>query len=131
MLHPKNYHVNETWIVFKLNDSPISTEEDGDFNCLVLMDAASCFIVSSAMIPTSETGPSQLESKRMLKQGKAHKNGLPKELIIPNEQHADFLASEAERLSITIVRLPESQLQVYTKEAREAFRDNFGGDRTQ
>lgn len=131
MLHPKNYHVNETWIVFKLNDAPIHTEEDGDFNYLVLMDAASCFIVSSAMIPASEAEPSLMESKRMLKQGKAHRNELPREFIIPNEQRADLLASEARRQGITIVRLPEAQLRMYTGEAREAFRKKFDRVRTQ
>ncbi len=58
MIHPKNYHVNQTWLIFKLNDVPISTEIDGEFNCLVLMDAASCYIVSSEMISATAPGPS-------------------------------------------------------------------------
>ncbi len=131
MLHPKNYKVNDTWMVFKLNDAPIVTEEDGDFNCFILMDAASCFILTMAMISVNEKEPSLLESKRMLKQGKKHHNKLPKELIIPNEQHANLLASEAERLGIMTLRLPEKQLSVFTKEARESFGEYFGGARTQ
>ena len=127
MLHPKNYRVNQTWMVFKLNDVPIPTEEDGDVNCLVLMDAASCYIVSSAMISVTEAEPSLLESARLLKQGKAQKNELPQELLIPNGLCAEVLASEAERQGIAVVRLPEAQLHVYTEEAREAFREQFGG----
>lgn len=43
MLYPKQFQVNEAWIVFKLNDAPIQTEADGDFNVFALMDAANCY----------------------------------------------------------------------------------------
>jgi hypothetical protein len=126
MLHPKNYIVDETWMIFKVNAAPITTEKDGDFNIFVLMDAASCFILSSVMISVNEKEPTLLESKRILKEGKSHNNELPKELLIPNEQCADIFVSAAERLGIKIVRLPEIQLKVYTEDARKAFRENFG-----
>jgi len=45
MLHPNQFHVNETWIAFQLNETPIITDRDGDFNIIALMDAASCFIL--------------------------------------------------------------------------------------
>ena len=50
MLHPNQFQVNEAWIAFKLNDEPIHAELDGDFSFLALMDAASCFILSSAPV---------------------------------------------------------------------------------
>jgi len=127
MLHPKNYRVNQAWMVFKLNDVPLHTKKDGDFNCFVLMDAASCYIVSSAMISVTEVELSLMESKRMLKQGQAEKNELPQELFVPNELCAEEFVAEAERQGIKVVRLPEAQLHVYTEEAREAFRQHFGG----
>ena len=127
MLHPKNYHVNETWIVFRLNDSPIQTEKDGDFNYLVLMNAASCYILSSAMFSADEDEPSLMESKRMLKEGKAQKNELPLELLVPEELCAGELAAEAKRQGIKVVRLPESELRVYTVETRKAFQEKFSG----
>jgi hypothetical protein len=46
MLHPSQFKINEAWIAFRLNGAPIRTERDGDFNCIALMDAASCFILS-------------------------------------------------------------------------------------
>ncbi len=48
MLHPNQFQVNEAWIAFQLNDAPIHTRSDGDFNCIALMDAASCFMMSWA-----------------------------------------------------------------------------------
>lgn len=64
MLHPREFQVNEAWIVFKLNDAPISTEADGDFNVIALMDAASCFILGAVFVPVTSAEPSEMEVKR-------------------------------------------------------------------
>ena len=129
MLHPNQFSVNEAWIVFKLNDDPIRTEQDGDFDFIALMDAASCFILSSAPVPSKVAEPSKMEAKRLLKDGKAHKNKLPKTLFIPTDQPASFLASEAEDQGVTVIRVPEDQLMLFIGEAREGFRERFGGAR--
>ena len=73
MLHPNQFQVNEAWIAFKLNDRPIRTEQDGDFDLIALMDAASCFILSSALVPANGVEPADLESRRLLQQGREHK----------------------------------------------------------
>lgn len=126
MLHPNQFQVNEAWIVFKLNDEPIHTEKDGDFDFIALMDAASCFIVSSSPTPSSAGEPTRLEAKRMLKQGKAHKNQLPKTLFVPEHQPAQQLKAEAESHGITVVEVPEDQLLLFIGEAQEGFREQFG-----
>lgn len=127
MLHPNQFHVNEAWIAFKLNDAPIRTASDGDFNCIALMDAASCFILSSALVPAGAPEPSTMEAKRLLKAGQAHKQQFSKTLFIPNTQPARVLTAEAERQGITVVRVPEDQLLLFIDEARESFRESFGG----
>jgi hypothetical protein len=131
VLHPSQFQVNEAWIAFKLNDAPIQTESDGVFNFIALMDAASCFILSSAPVPTNAAEPSKMEAMRLLKEGQAHKQQLPKTLFISREQPADFLAAEAERQGITVVRVPEDQLLLFIGEAREGFREHFSGGATQ
>ncbi len=131
MLHPNQFQVNEAWIAFKLNDAPIPAGSDGDFNFIALMDAASCFILSSAFVPASAAEPSKMEAKRLLKQGKAHKQQLPKTLFIPSDQPANVLTVEAERQGITVVRVPEDQLLVFVGEAREGFKERFDGGSTQ
>lgn len=125
-LHPNQFQVNEAWIAFKLNDAPIHTEEDGDFNFIALMDAASCFILSSTSISANAAEPSSLESKRILKEGQAHKQQLPKTLFIPDDQPAALLSAEAERQGVTVIRVPENQLLLFIGEAREGFRERFG-----
>jgi hypothetical protein len=57
VLHPNQFQVNEAWIVFRLNETPIHTEQEGSFNCICLMDAASCFLLGSELIPSAEEEP--------------------------------------------------------------------------
>ena len=64
MLHPNQFQVNEAWIAFKLNDEPIHTEMDGDFDFIALMDAGSCFIVSMSPVAVSVGELTQMESRR-------------------------------------------------------------------
>ncbi len=127
MLHPNQFQVNEAWIAFKLNDAPIRTESDGDFNCVALMDAASCFILTSAFVPANEIEASMTEARQLLKKGRAHKQELPKTLFIPSEQPAYNLTLEAERQKVAVIRVSEDHLLLFIGEAREAFKDRFGG----
>ena len=127
MLHPNQFQVNEAWIAFKLNDEPIHTEMDGDLDFLALMDAASCFILSSVPVAAKVAEPTQMESRRLLKEGKSHKMQLPRTLFVPTEQSAQFLVAEAERVGIEVVRVEEYQLLIFIGEARKGFREYFGG----
>ncbi len=120
---PNQFQVNETWIAFKLNDVPVSTSADGDFNVLALMDAASCFILSIECFHASSLEPSLMESKRLLKAGKSHKQQYPKSIFIPTNQEANILTTEAELQGIAVVRVPEKQLLVLIGEALQTFRN--------
>lgn len=131
VLEPNQFQVNEAWILFKLNDVPVATESDGDFNLFALMDAASCFILSTSPVPATKAEPSQLDVKRMLKEARAHKQQLPKTLFIPVERPAKVMAAEAERQGIVVARVPDDQFEPFVGEAREGFKDRFGGGRTQ
>jgi len=131
MLHPNQFHVNEAWIVFKLNDAPISTESDGDFNLVALMDAASCFMLSTATLAANSAELSQFEAKRLLKKGQSHKNQLPTKLLIPDTLLATQLAIEAHRLKIIVQRIAEAELELFIGEARESFKQYLGGGSTQ
>lgn len=131
MLHPHQFKVNEAWVVFRLNDAPIQTERDGDFNCITLMDAASCFILANTFAPAGEPEPTKTAVRRMLREAESHKNQLPATLIVPSGQFPSILPAEAERQGITVTRAPEDQLLVLIGEARTAFREYFGAGRMQ
>jgi hypothetical protein len=131
VISPSQFQINEAWIAFKLNDAPISTQEDGDFNVIALMDVASCYILGTEFVPTDSAELSQLESRRLLKSGESHKNQLPKKLFISNDLTANILTVEAESLGITVDHVPESELSIFLGEARGGFQEHVGGDRVQ
>jgi hypothetical protein len=126
VLNPNQFRVNEAWIAFKLNDRAIHTAQDGDFDFIALMDAASCFILSSAPVPATLIEPTQAESRQLLMEGRAHKKQWPKTLFVPANQPARFLSAEAERHGIEVIRVAEDQLVPFIGEAREDFKEHFG-----
>jgi phosphoribosylanthranilate isomerase len=130
MLHPNQYSVNEAWIAFQLNDVPIRTDLDGTFNCLALMDAASCFLLGSVFVEASADQASPTEVRRLIKEAKAHKNQLPKSFLVAREHAQTSIEREAARLKIEIVRVPEIELRVFIAEAQEGFREHFGAGKT-
>lgn len=130
MLHPNQFQVNQAWILFKLNDAPVVTGSDGDFNLFALMDAASCFILSSALVPATQVEPSKMEAKRLMKEAQAHKQLLPRQLFIPSDQPAQLFILEARRQGMAVVRVSSDQLQPFVGEAQEGFKKRFGGRST-
>jgi hypothetical protein len=125
MLHPKQFEVNEAWITFRLNGSPIRTERDGSFNCIALIDAASCFILGSEFIPLTAAEPTRAQFRRLLKNAQRHKEQLPKTLFIAREDIADLMTREAAHQNIQVVRVPESELLIFIGEARQGFAERF------
>lgn len=126
MLHPNQFQVNEAWIAFKLNDIPVRTESEGDFDIIALMDAASCFILGSEFVLAGSPELSQMAAKRLLKVGQSYKQQLPKTLVIPTDQPANLLSVEATRHGIDVVRVSGDELLVFIGEAREGFKEHFG-----
>jgi hypothetical protein len=127
MLHPSQFGPNSTWIAFQLNDQPISTQSDGDFNLIALMDAASCYILGTTSIPTSSSEPSPLDAKRLLKDGQSRANQWPQKLIVPTTVAAGHLLQEAERQGVKVERVAEADLEALIGEARQSFKEYFKG----
>jgi len=125
MLHPQQFEINEAWIVFRLNNKAIPTEQDGDLNCIALMDAASCFILASELILATSDEPTDIQFRRLLKNAKSHKQQLPKTLFIAREDAAEMAARVATDLDIEVVRVPGNELLVFIGEARQAFAERF------
>lgn len=130
-LHPTQFNVNEAWIVFKLNHEPVHTVQDGDFDFLALMDAASCYILGSTPVAAKQLELSEIEARSLLQAGRSHKARWPQTLFVPKEQRAESLVVEAERHGINVVRVAEAQLSVFIGEAQLGFRERFGGPGSQ
>lgn len=127
MLHPNQFQVNEAWIAFQLNDVPIETMQDGSFNCIALMDAASCFILGNTFIATTAPAPSPTELQRLLKAGWEHKRQYPNTLFVPKGDLEAVANAEATRRGISVIPVEEGQLLQFVGEARQGFREFIQG----
>lgn len=125
MLHPNQFEVGQAWIAFVLNEAPIETLHDGAFDCVCLMDAASCFILATAMVPWEDKEPSKLESRRLFKAARAHGPDKPGTLYLPSGQFLTHLTAEAERQGIEVMSLDEAKLLAFIEDARDGFREHL------
>ncbi len=120
-MHPNQFQVNEAWIVFKLNNTPIRTAQDGWFNCVCLMDAASCFILGNAFASADELEPSSGGVRQLFEKAWQHHQEFPIKLFIPVGQFPTKVPEEAEALGIEVVRVPVGQLRTFIREAIDGF----------
>lgn len=125
-MHPRQFKVNDAWIAFRINGAPVRTERDGDFNCIALMDAASCFILGMELVPIQNAEASPFLFRRLLKSGERHKMQLPKKLYIARNNAADELTDVAKDQEIEVVMAPEKELLIFIGEARQGFAERFG-----
>ena len=131
MLHPNQFEINEAWIAFWLNDEPSHTARDGSFNCICIMDAASCYILGHVMTPAHEAEPSHLEAEHLLKAGWEHKKEMPRMLFVPKDQFEDHLTAAAQNENIDVVPVAEQDLLVFIEDARKAYKAHVRATRSQ
>jgi hypothetical protein len=124
VLEPNQFNVNDAWLIFQLNDSPINTEIDGSFNAVCLMDAASCFVLATTMVSAHHNEPSELEAARLFRTAWDHKRQFPAELFVPAGQFETVIPAQAERHGVSVVTVPEGELSAFTDEAREGFKEH-------
>ena len=127
MLEPNQFKENEAWVAFQLNDDPVRTVQDGNFNCVALMDVASGFIFGTAFVSVAEHEPPVLDIRRLFKTSLERSNCNPATLFIPKGQYQSALPTEAKRHGIEVVPVQESELAALTGEARQGFREHFQG----
>jgi len=129
MLEPDQFKENEAWVAFQLNGDPIRTEQDGNFDCVALMDAASGFIFGTAFLSVDEKEPSTLEIRRLFRTSLERSSCNPATLFVPKGKFQVALSAESKRHGIAVVPLQESELLAFTEEARQGFREHVQGGR--
>ena len=130
MVAKQQHQPDEAWIVFRLNSAPIRTRRDGDFDCVALMDAATLLIHSMEMVPASSTGPTRSQAGALLAKACGVAGRFPTTLLVSARDAAVEVANEAQQRGIQVERVPARTLARCTREAREAFAAQFGGEPT-
>ena len=123
--HPSQFTVNEAWIAFHLNETPIPTGTDGAFDCLCLMDAGSCYLLATELVSASEAEPSPKQARDLLAAAWAKKGEFSQTLFLPTGQFQGTLKAEAERVGLVVVPTPDDQLLVFIGDARKGYREHM------
>ncbi len=127
MLEPGQFEFNEAWLVFQLNEAPVSTEADGDFNVVCLMEAVSLYILGFEFVPTQEPVSDQV-AIGLLETGMFKGRTLPQQLLVSSGLDFNSFKVHAKRLGIEFVLKSEENLLPFTSEAKEGFKAHAGGD---
>lgn len=127
MLHPSQFAPNEAWVFFKLNNLPVSTELDGEFDVIALMDAASLFILGSEFVSVGSSGSAAPQIHQLLEAAHSHRQAWPNKLLVPQATPVDKLVAEAESLWISVAAVSEAELSTFTREAQQGFKAHFCG----
>lgn len=124
-IDPQTYSENEAWILFQLNNVPVRTRTDGDFNALAIMDVSSGLIQGMELFPSSIGEISEFETKRLLSQAEAKVSVKPKCLFIDDIHDHSRVMRAAAALGIETFSEDGKSLDAITEEARVGFSARF------
>lgn len=131
MLEPNQFHPNDAWIVFRLNDAPISTTDDGDFNVLCLMDAASCYILGNEFVPVQGSVAPEDTAKRLIQTAQSRVGCMAARFYISAELESGHLAAVVQASGAECILASEDELSAFTSEAKEGFLAHMGSGKIQ
>jgi hypothetical protein len=130
-IDPAEFTRNEAWLLFQLNDAPVQTGSDGDFNALAIMEVATGVIVGMELVRVVEPEISEFQSRKLLAAAEAQAGLRPQRLFIDSDREAGIVSSVAATMDISIERAPSDELAPLSREAREGFAAHVLGGRMQ
>jgi len=130
-IEPSDYAHNEAWLLFQLNEAPVRTESDGDFNAMAIMEVATGIILGMELVEVTMPGLPEFLSRKLLANTEDQAGSRPRKLFIASEDEADELARLADAMGIDVERVPVKDLSGITQEARDGFAAHVSGERVQ
>lgn len=130
-IEPSDFAHNEAWLIFQLNEAPVMTEADGDFNAMAIMEVATGMIIGTELVQVSSLCLPEFLSRKLLADAESQSGSRPQKLFISSEYHADDFVKVAEAMGIEVERVPAKDLSGITREAREGFAAHVSGGKVQ
>ncbi len=130
-IDPREFAENEAWLLFQLNDAPVQTESDGNFNVLAIMDVATGLILGMEFVGVLAEEPSEFESRKLLASAESAAGIRPQRLLVDSQQNIDQLIRMASAMGFEVIPESESNLNPITQEARAGFAAHVSGARRQ
>ena len=128
-LHPRDFEVNHTWLVFRMNRLPFVTPE-GEFDVFVLQDAGSMFIFGSTFASHDADCPPSEDVVGLFGQAWARARSWPEELLLPgNPSSKNTFAATAREHGITVKAVAEARMSLYIKDVQSSFEEHSAQSR--
>lgn len=117
----QQYVENEAWLLFQLNDDPVHTRADGDFNVMAVMDVATGYILAMEFLPVGTEEPSVFESRKPLNTAATKAGAPPEYLLLDASRGLGEMARAATTMGLKVQREEQAVLDEFTEEARTGF----------
>jgi hypothetical protein len=114
-----------------LNEAPVLTEADGDFNAMAIMEVATGMIFGMELLQVTMHGLPEFLSRKLLADAEGQAGSRPQKLFIASEYDVDDLVKVAKTMGTEVERVPVKDLSDITQEAREGFAAHVSGGRVQ
>ena len=122
-LHPSDFAVNRTWLVFRVNQRPVLTG-DGAFDIFVLQDAASMFLFGNAVAPSGAEYPPAHAVVHLFEQAWSHRQEWPEEIVLAGRPSSEnSFANAARRRGIAVRAVAEARISFYIKDVQSSFEE--------
>ena len=130
-INPQDYAPNEAWLLFWLNDAPVHTVSDGDFNVMAIMDVGTGLILGMEFVGILAEEPTEFESRKLLASAESKAGERPQRLLVDSGQNLSQLIERASAMGLEVILESGSNLNPITQEAREGFAAHVSGARKQ
>ena len=101
-IEPSDFAHNEAWLLFQLNEAPVLTEADGNFNAMAIMEVATGMIFGMELVQVSLPGLPEFLSRKLLADAEGQSVSRPRKLFIASEYAADDLVKVAKAMGIEV-----------------------------
>ncbi|MDT8429371.1 MAG: hypothetical protein RQ757_11450 [Pseudomonadales bacterium] len=126
-IDPSHFSQNEAWLLFQLNDVPVQTEADGDFNAIAIMEVTTGVILGMELVPVTMASMPEFLTRKLLAGAEGQAGSRPQKLFVAPEEGSDELVKVATAMKIEVESVPPDDLSAITREAREGFAAHVKG----
>lgn len=124
-INTQQFAENEAWLLFQLNEEPVHTRADGDFNIFCLMDLATGLIVATEFLGARSEEPSEPEARKLLGSAESKAGAWPKYLFVDADRKFAHMVKAATSAGVIVLAESASDLAPITQEARDGFAAHF------
>jgi hypothetical protein len=127
MLTPDQFHVNEVWIVIRINEKFLFVKDE-PYDIYVLIDAASAYVLGHVLSRVVDETPQKKEVEALFKKAWKAKNQWAKKLMVTENSIAtDVFRKQAEDNGLSVEMVPLADLEPIVGPLKESFASDFIG----